>query len=184
MKYNSSCTFQWKKQIGDTFGTSDTYLIYRLTNQKSYTTDYTNASRTLFFNINSLQWSKELLKIFNLNLKKLPDVKESSSVFGYTDINGILKKTIAIAGVIGDSQSSIFANQCFNIGNSKITIGTGSSILTNIGNKFMEISDQSSKEETTKSPYDRLKGLKELLDLGAISQEEYASKRKSIIDQL
>ena len=118
------------------FGTIDTYLIYRLTNQKSYTTDFTNASRTLFFNINSLQWSKELLKVFNLNIKKLPQVKESSSVFGYTNINGILKKPIPISGVIGDSQSSIFANQCFNVGNSKITIGTGSSILTNIGNKF------------------------------------------------
>ena len=107
------------------FGTIDTYLIYRLTNQKSYTTDFTNASRTLLLNINSLQWSKELLKIFNLNLKKLPEVKESSSLFGYTDINSILKKPIPIAGVIGDSQSSIFANQCFNLGNSKITIGTG-----------------------------------------------------------
>jgi len=119
------------------FGTIDTYLIYRLTNQKSYFTDFTNASRTLFFNINSLKWSKKLQKIFKLNLKKLPEVKESSSIFGYTDINGILKKPIAITGVIGDSQSSIFANQCFNIGNSKITIGTGSSILTNIGNKFI-----------------------------------------------
>ena len=118
------------------FGTIDTYLIYRLTNQKSYTTDFTNASRTLFFNNNTLQWSKELLNIFNLNLNKLPIVKESSSVFGYTNVNGVLKKPIPISGVIGDSQSSIFANQCFNIGNSKITIGTGSSILTNIGNKF------------------------------------------------
>ena len=119
------------------FGTIDTYLIYRLTNQNSYFTDFTNASRTLFFNINSLKWSKQLQKIFKLNLKKLPEVKESSSIFGYTDINGILKKPIAITGIIGDSQSSIFANQCFNIGNSKITIGTGSSILTNIGNKFI-----------------------------------------------
>ena len=119
------------------FGTIDTYLIYRLTNQKSYFTDFTNASRTLFFSINSLKWSKQLQKIFKLNLKKLPEVKESSSIFGYTDINGILKKPIAITGIIGDSQSSIFANQCFNIGNSKITIGTGSSILTNIGNKFI-----------------------------------------------
>ena len=118
------------------FGTIDTYLIYRLTNQKSYSTDYTNASRTLFFNIKSLKWSKQLQKIFKLSLKKLPEVKESSSIFGYTDINGILKKHIPITGVIGDSQSSIFANQCFNIGNSKITIGTGSSILTNIGNQF------------------------------------------------
>ena len=118
------------------FGTLDTYLIYRLTNQKSYSTDFTNASRTLFFDIKSLKWSKELLKVFSLNLKRLPQLKESSSIFGYTNVNGILKKSIPISGVIGDSQSSIFANQCFNIGNSKITIGTGSSILTNIGNNF------------------------------------------------
>ena len=119
------------------FGTIDTYLIYRLTNQQSYLTDFTNASRTLFFNNNTLQWDQQLLKIFNLNLKKLPQVKESSSIFGLTNIKGILKKPIPISGVIGDSQASIFANQCFNIGNSKITIGTGSSILTNIGNKFI-----------------------------------------------
>ena len=79
---------------------------------------------------------KELLKIFNLNLKKLPDVKESSSVFGLPILK-VFKETYTHIWVIGDSQSSIFANQCFNIGNSKITIGTGSSILTNIGNKFI-----------------------------------------------
>ena len=118
------------------FGTIDTYLIYRLTKQKSYATDFTNASRTLFFDNNSLDWSKKLLKLFDLQLKKLPEVKESSSVFGYTNINGILKKNIPIAGVIGDSQASIFANQCFNKGNTKITLGTGASILTNIGQSF------------------------------------------------
>ena len=118
------------------FGTIDTYLIYRLTKQKSYVTDFTNASRTLFFDNHSLEWSKKLLKLFSLNLKKLPDVKESSSVFGYTNINGILKKNIPISGVMGDSQASIFANQCFNTGNTKITLGTGASILTNIGKSF------------------------------------------------
>ncbi len=118
------------------FGTIDTYLIYRFTKQKSYTTDFTNASRTLFFDNKSLKWSKKLLNLFNLNLKILPEVKESSSIFGYTNINGILNKKIPISGVMGDSQASIFANQCFNRGNTKITLGTGASILTNIGQSF------------------------------------------------
>ena len=118
------------------FGTIDTYLIYRLTNKKSYATDYTNASRTLFFNNKSLNWSKELLKLFDLNIKMLPQVKESASIFGYTNLNQIIKDKIPIAGVMGDSQASIFANQCFNKGNTKITLGTGASILTNIGNQY------------------------------------------------
>jgi len=118
------------------FGTIDTYLIYQLTNQKIYTTDYTNASRTLFFDNSSLCWSKDLLKLFNLNFKILPEVRESSSIFGYTNFNGLFKNNIPISGVIGDSQASIFANQCFNKGNTKITLGTGASILTNIGQSF------------------------------------------------
>ena len=119
------------------FGTIDTYLIYRLTKCNSYATDYTNASRSLFFDNKKLKWDNNLLKIFNLKLKKLPKVQESSSIFGYTDCEGILKNKIPIAGVIGDSQSSIFANQCFAKGDTKITLGTGASILTNIGNKYV-----------------------------------------------
>ena len=118
------------------FGTIDTFLIYQLTNLKKYSTDFTNASRTLFFDNGSLAWSKELLKLFKLNLKSLPQAKESSSIFGYTNFNGILNKNIPISGVIGDSQASIFANQCFNKGNTKVTLGTGASILTNIGQSF------------------------------------------------
>ncbi len=118
------------------FGTIDTYLIYRLTKQKSYVTDFTNASRTLFFDNKSLRWSKKLQKLFKLNLKILPKVMESSSIFGHTNINGILKEKIPISGVMGDSQASIFANQCFNKGNTKITLGTGASILTNVGQSF------------------------------------------------
>ena len=118
------------------FGTIDTYLIYRLTEQKSYMTDITNASRTLFFNNKSLRWSKRLLKLFGLQFKLLPEVKESSSIFGYTNFNKILKTNIPISGVMGDSQASIFANQCFNKGNTKITLGTGASVLTNIGKQY------------------------------------------------
>ena len=76
-----------------------------------------------------LCWSKDLLKLFNLNLKNLPEVRESSSIFGYTNFNKIFKNNIPISGVMGDSQASIFANQCFNKGNTKITLGTGASIL-------------------------------------------------------
>jgi len=115
------------------FGTIDTYLIYRLTNTESYSTDFTNASRTLFFDNKKLIWSKKLISLFNLKLKYLPKIKESSSIFGKTNFGGILKYEIPISGVIGDSQSSLFANQCFNTGDTKITLGTGSSILTNIG---------------------------------------------------
>ena len=135
LNYNNNMKEKLKKGSA-LFGTIDTYLIYRLTKQKSYVTDFTNASRTLFFDNNSLKWSKKLLKLFSLKLKKLPEIKESSSIFGYTNINGILKKNIPISGVMGDSQASIFANQCFNKGNTKITLGTGASILTNIGQSF------------------------------------------------
>jgi glycerol kinase len=99
-------------------------------------TDTTNASRTLFFNNKSLRWSKKLLKAFGLQFKCLPEVKESSSIFGYTNLNQIFKTSIPITGVIGDSQASIFANQCFNKGNTKITLGTGASILTSIGKQY------------------------------------------------
>ena len=119
------------------FGTIDTYLIYRLTKMKSYSTDYTNASRTLFFDNRKLRWNKKLLKLFNLDLKILPQVKESSSIFGETDFDGMLKKKIPISGVIGDSQSAMFANQSLSDGDTKITLGTGASILTNLGNKFI-----------------------------------------------
>ncbi|MDC0226547.1 FGGY family carbohydrate kinase [Alphaproteobacteria bacterium] len=119
------------------FGTIDTYLIYRLTNMKSYNTDFTNASRTLFFDNKKLKWNKDLLKLFNLKLKNLPKVKESSSIFGETDFGGMLKKKIPISGVIGDSQSAMFANHCLLKGDTKITLGTGASILTNINNNYI-----------------------------------------------
>mgnify|MGYP001166433450 CR=1 FL=1 len=135
IKNNKKIATKLKK--GDAlFGTIDTYLIYRLTKNKSYFTDFTNASRTLFFDNKKLIWNKKLLNLFNLNIKHLPKVKESSSIFGVTNFDNILKFNIPIAGVIGDSQSSLFANQCFKNGDTKITLGTGSSILTNIGNKY------------------------------------------------
>ena len=103
---------------------------------ESYSTDFTNASRTLFFDNKKLKWDNELLKLFNLDLKRLPTVQESSSIFGKTNFDGLLKKKIPISGIIGDSQSAMFANQCLQKGDTKITLGTGSSILTNINNDY------------------------------------------------
>ncbi len=85
------------------FGTIDTWLLYKLTNGKSYYTDHTNASRTLFFNIETLNWDAELLQSFNLKKLNLPQCVPSSYSFGETDLLGLLKEPIAITGMIGDS---------------------------------------------------------------------------------
>ena len=116
-------------------GTIDTYLIYRLTGGKVYATDPTNASRTLFYDIDRLSWDEELVRVFGLEIAELPEIRESASVFGETDLNGLLSKPIPIAGVIGDSQAALFAERCYEPGMAKITFGTGSSVLMNIGDK-------------------------------------------------
>lgn len=118
------------------FGTIDTYLIYRLTGGKVYATDHTNASRTLFYDIEKLGWSEELCKIFGLKFAKLPEVLESSAWYGDTDLGGFFNRRIPICGVMGDSQAALFAQRCFAPGGAKVTFGTGSSVLLNIGNKI------------------------------------------------
>ena len=117
------------------FGTIDTYLIYRLTGGKVYATDHTNASRTLFYDIGKLAWSKELCEIFGLEFGALPDVRESSAWYGDTDLAGYLNRRIPICGVMGDSQAALFAQRCFTPGSAKVTFGTGSSVLLNIGHE-------------------------------------------------
>ncbi|OGO64492.1 MAG: hypothetical protein A2030_11705 [Chloroflexi bacterium RBG_19FT_COMBO_50_10] len=117
------------------FGTMDTYLIYRLTGSKVYATDHTNASRTLFYDIGKLTWSQELCEVFRLEFGELPDVRESAAWYGDTDLMGILNRRIPICGVMGDSQAALFAQRCFAPGSAKVTFGTGSSVLLNIGNK-------------------------------------------------
>jgi len=117
------------------FGTIDTYLIYRLTGGKVYATDHTNASRTLFYDIEKLDWSQELCKIFGLEFGELPDVRESSAWYGDTDLGGSLHRRIPICGVMGDSQAALFAQRCFAPGGAKVTFGTGSSVLLNIGHE-------------------------------------------------
>jgi glycerol kinase len=117
------------------FGTIDTYLIYRLTRGKAYFSDHTNASRTLFYDIDKLDWSQELCQLFGIPHRCLPDIRESSARFGETDFDGLLKHPIPICGVMGDSQAALFAQRCFTPGSTKVTFGSGSSILLNIGSK-------------------------------------------------
>jgi glycerol kinase len=114
-------------------GTIDTYLIYRLTGGQVFASDSTNASRTLLYDITRLHWSEELCELFDVPLQALPEVRESSAIFGETDLGGLLKQVIPICGVMGDSQAALFAERCFTPGSAKVTFGTGSSVLLNIG---------------------------------------------------
>ncbi len=114
-------------------GTIDAYLIYRLTGGRVFATDQTNASRTLLFDINNLAWDDELCELFGVTRSALPKVYDSDAVFGETDFNGLLDKPLPISGVMGDSQAALFAQHCYEPGSGKVTFGTGSSVLLNIG---------------------------------------------------
>lgn len=118
------------------FGTIDTWLLFKLTHGKNYYTDYTNASRTLIFNLSTLSWDKELLALFNLSKLNLPVCKSSSGDFGRTNLGGLLQTDIAISAMIGDSHAAAFGEGCFSSGTAKATLGTGCSILMNIGNEL------------------------------------------------
>jgi glycerol kinase len=117
-------------------GTIDTFLIHRLTGGKVFATDFTNASRTLLFDIGNLRWDEQLCALFDVPMRALPEVRESAAKFGETDANGILPKSVPICGVMGDSQASLFAQRCYEPGMAKATFGTGTSILLNIGHEF------------------------------------------------
>ncbi len=117
------------------FGTIDTWLLFKLTNGEKYLTDYTNASRTLFFNINSLKWDQEILEEFDLQGLNLPEVKPSSYAYGESDFEGVFEKPFPITAMIGDSHAAAFGEQCFSPGTAKATLGTGCSVLMNIGDK-------------------------------------------------
>ncbi|HZI32640.1 MAG TPA: FGGY family carbohydrate kinase, partial [Candidatus Binatia bacterium] len=117
-------------------GTMDTWLIHRLTGGKVFATEFTNASRTLLFDINKLRWDEQLCRLFSVPLQALPEVRESAAHFGTTTVNGLLPKEIPIVGVMGDSQASLFAQRCYRPGMVKATFGTGTSVLLNIGGKF------------------------------------------------
>jgi glycerol kinase len=116
------------------FGTVDSFLIWRLTGGKVHVTDVSNASRTLLFNIETLDWDDELLKILNVPRAMLPQVKSSSEVYGVTDSKWFGRE-IPISGAAGDQQAATFGQACFAPGDVKNTYGTGCFLLMNIGNK-------------------------------------------------
>mgnify|MGYP002613782401 FL=1 len=116
------------------FGTVDTWLIWKLTGGAVHVTDYTNASRTMLFDIHNRCWDKELLEKFNIPEVMLPMVKPSSCIYGYTDPS-VLAGNIAIAGAAGDQQAALFGQCCFEPGEVKNTYGTGCFLLMNTGDK-------------------------------------------------
>ncbi|WP_124066096.1 glycerol kinase GlpK [Clostridium sp. E02] len=121
-------------------GTMDSYLIYRLTNGRSFLTDYSNASRTQLFNLHTLEWDQELCHMFGIPVAALPTVCDSNSCFGYTDFEGYFDFPVPIYGVMGDSHAALFGQGCHMPGQAKVTYGTGSSIMMNAGTSFIKSS--------------------------------------------
>lgn len=112
------------------FGTVETWFIWKFTNGKVHVTDYSNASRTMMFNINTLQWDDEILSELNIPKSMLPEAKPSSCIYGYTS-----SVNTPIAGAAGDQQSALFGQTCFNAGDAKNTYGTGAFLLMNTGDR-------------------------------------------------
>ena len=119
------------------FGTVDTYLIWRLTCGKVFATDYTNAARTMLFNIHTMRWDEELLRLFNIPARMLPEVRPCGGDFGVTDAR-FFGGEIPIRGVAGDQQAALFGHLCLDKGDAKNTYGTGCFLLMNAGSKCPE----------------------------------------------
>lgn len=117
------------------FGTVDSWLVWNLTGGKVHVTDYTNASRTMLYNIRDLKWDDKLLERLQIPKTMLPDVRNSSEVYGYVDLGDI---KVPIAGIAGDQQAALFGQACFERGSAKNTYGTGCFLLMNIGKQFIQ----------------------------------------------
>ncbi len=125
-----------KAENGDLmFGTIDTWLVYKLSGKKEHVTDYSNASRTLMYNIYELKWDEELLNILGVPKSMLPDVKPSSEVYAHTVDYHFFGNNIPIAGIAGDQQAALFGQACFEKGMAKNTYGTGGFMLMNTGDE-------------------------------------------------
>ena len=125
-----------KAENGDLlFGTIDTWLVWKLTGGKVHVTDYTNASRTLMYNIHDLKWDDELLAILDVPKNMLPEVKSSSEIYGETTGTLLSGNKVKIAGIAGDQQAALFGQACFEPGMAKNTYGTGCFMLMNTGEK-------------------------------------------------
>jgi glycerol kinase len=118
------------------FGTIDSWLLYKLTNGKVHATDASNASRTMLFNIHTLEWDNELLGIFGIPAELLPEVKSNSEIFGYTD-HLISHEPVPISGMAGDQQAALFGQLCIEPGMVKNTYGTGCFMVVNTGNEVI-----------------------------------------------
>ncbi|BBC40204.1 glycerol kinase GlpK [Photobacterium damselae subsp. piscicida] len=123
------------------FGTVDTWLIWKMTQGRVHVTDYTNASRTMLFNINTLEWDEKLLKALDIPLSMMPEVKPSSQVYGQTNIGGKGGTRIPIAGIAGDQQAALFGQMCVEPGQAKNTYGTGCFLLMNTGKEKVSSSN-------------------------------------------
>jgi len=123
-----------KAQKGELLlGTMDSWLLYKLTGGKVHATDYSNACRTMLFNIHTLEWDNELIELFGLQRNMFPKVKFSDEIFGNTCTDVVFDNPIPIAGLLGDSHAALFGQNCFEPGMAKSTYGTGSSMMMNIG---------------------------------------------------
>lgn len=116
-------------------GTMDSWLVYKLTRGKEFKTDYSNASRTQLMNIEDLTWDKEMCELFGIPMQALPQICDSDSVFGHTDLDGYLDHAIPICAVLGDSHGALYGHDCRMAGGIKTTYGTGSSVMMNTGEK-------------------------------------------------
>ena len=114
-------------------GTIETWLIWKLTGGKVHATDTTNASRTMLFNIHTLDWDDDLLRLFDIPRSMMPQVLPCDAVYGETTCEGLFIEPIQIAGVLGDSHGALVGQMCFEPGSGKVTYGTGSSVMVNIG---------------------------------------------------
>lgn len=119
-------------------GNIDSWLIWKLTGGKSHVTDYTNASRTMLFNVHSLSWDEDILRIMDIPQSMLPQALPCDSVFGETTVEGLFGEPVEIAGAIGDSHGALTGQMCFSEGLGKATYGTGSSVMVNIGENFAD----------------------------------------------
>ena len=137
------------------FGTVDSWLVYKLTDGKVHVTDYTNASRTMLFNIHTLQWDEKLLEELNIPRSILPQVLPSSHIYGYANIQGV---QVPVAGIAGDQQAALFGQRCFEKGDAKNTYGTGCFLLMNTGT----------------TPYESKSGLITTIAVGIDGRVEYA----------